>query len=98
MERERKVYTLDGAAAGDRETLHRYLRGQLPLPEYYGDNLDALYDALTDIAEDTVIELENAECFELCLGWYGRQLMRVLQDAAEDNEYLTINKEKEREG
>ena len=49
MERERKVYTLDGAAAGDRETLHRYLRGQLPLPEYYGDNLDALYDALKDI-------------------------------------------------
>ena len=63
---------------------------RLVLPPHYGDNLDALYDALTDIAEDTVIKLLHGDLFEQRLGWYGRQLMRVLKDAVEDNDYLKL--------
>ena len=33
--------------------LHKYLHTALALPEYYGANLDALYDCLTEIAEPT---------------------------------------------
>ena len=90
MTEERKVIILDGAAASDKESLHRYLRERLVLPPHYGDNLDALYDALTDIAEDTVIKLLHSDLFEQRLGWYGRQLMRVLKDAVEDNDYLKL--------
>lgn len=30
------------------ENLHQILRASLPLPDYYGDNLDALHDVLTE--------------------------------------------------
>lgn len=90
MAEERRVIILDGAAAADRETLHRYLREQFELPTYYGDNLDALYDGLTDIGSDTLVELKSRELFEENLGWYGRKLLRVLRDAAEENECLML--------
>ena len=33
--------------------LHKYLHTALALPEYYGANLDALHDCLTEIVEPT---------------------------------------------
>lgn len=85
-----QVYRLDGAAMTDERALHEYLKAQLELPEYYGKNLDALYDLLTDITSDTRIILENEGVLSERLGWYGRQLLRVFRDASEDNRYLTV--------
>ena len=34
-----------------KEKAHIYLKQVLRLPSYYGNNLDALYDCLTDIQE-----------------------------------------------
>ncbi len=70
--------------------LHNYLRSVLALPVYYGANLDALYDCLTelDAATELVVPAEIAD--EAHLGWYGEQLLQVLQDAAEENEALTV--------
>ena len=48
-----KIIVLDGRKMTDRETVHTYLKRKLELPEYYGSNLDALYDCLT--------EMENLE-------------------------------------
>ena len=42
--------TLDLSACGDREALYAVLRGGLDLPEYFGGNLDALWDVLTEPA------------------------------------------------
>lgn len=44
-----------------REEAHRYLKAKFRFPEYYGENLDALYDCMTDIAEDTEIVFEETE-------------------------------------
>ena len=90
MIERKQIYRLDAAAMTDEKVLHEYLRVQLELPEYYGKNLDALYDLLTDITSDTKIILENQELLAERLGWYGRQLLRVLRDASEDNRYLTV--------
>ncbi len=38
---------------------HDYLKKALNFPNYYGKNLDALYDCLTDIGVDTEIVLKN---------------------------------------
>ena len=38
-----------------RETAHTYLKEILHLPDYYGRNLDALYDCLCEIITKTTI-------------------------------------------
>lgn len=39
---------LDAAQMREREAAHTYLAEALQLPAYYGRNLDALYDCLTE--------------------------------------------------
>ena len=70
--------------------LHKYLHTALALPEYYGANLDALYDCLTEIAEPTELVVPKKVADEAYLGWYGQQFLQVLQDAAAANDALTI--------
>jgi ribonuclease inhibitor len=70
--------------------LHRYLHGALALPTYYGANLDALYDCLTELAEPLELSVPRAVADEEQLGWYGQQLLQVLQDAAATNDALKV--------
>ena len=51
-------YVLDAECMQTEEEAHKYLRKQLHLPEYYGENLDALYDCLTEM-EDVEIVIQN---------------------------------------
>lgn len=43
-----QVFYIDLKGITTKEELHALLRKELPLPEYYGDNLDAFYDVLTE--------------------------------------------------
>ena len=70
--------------------LHRYLHQALELPEYYGTNLDALYDCLTEMTEETEILVPAKVGGDEYLGWYGKQLLQVLQDAAAENGQLHV--------
>ena len=81
---------LDGKAMTDRPTAHSYLAERLELPAWYGRNLDALYDLLTEIATDTQIILEDPAAVVANLGKYGEALLSAMQEAAEDNPNLTI--------
>ena len=82
--------TLNGKAMVDRPAAHSHLADQLDLPTYYGRNLDALYDVLTDIGEDTQIILEDPAAVIENLGKYGEALLATMQEAAEENPRLTI--------
>ena len=82
--------TLNGKAMVDRPAAHSHLADQLDLPTYYGRNLDALYDVLTDIGEDTQIILEDPAAVVDNLGKYGEALLCTMQEAAEENPCLTI--------
>ena len=57
---------------------------RLGLPHWYGRNLDALYDCLTDLREVTVY-LRNPEAMTGALGDYGDKVLRVFRDAAAEN-------------
>ena len=70
--------------------LHKYLHTALALPEYYGANLDALYDCLTEIVEPTELVVPKKVAQGDYLGWYGEQFLQMLQDAAAANEALKI--------
>ena len=50
--------------------LHEYIAKELSFPEYYGKNLDALYDLLTERREETLIELINFEKLRKTFGIY----------------------------
>ena len=83
-----RTITLDLERMTSVPALHKYLRGALALPVYYGANLDALYDCLTEIAEQIIVPADITDNEKL--GWYGEQLLQVLQDAAEENENLQV--------
>ncbi len=85
----RKI-TLELNKMASLPALHKYLRRELALPVYYGANLDALYDCLTDVVEDTQLVIPAAVADDAHLGWYGKQLLQVLQDAAAANEHLQV--------
>lgn len=81
---------LDGEAIGTREQLHTVLQQELGLPEWYGRNLDALYDSLTDSHERISIEMRNPEALVAHLGRYAKALEQVIRDAAEENAQIEV--------
>ena len=85
-----RIITLDIEKMRSLPMLHKYLHTALALPEYYGANLDALYDCLTEIAEPTELVVPQKVAAEAYLGWYGQQFLQVLEDAAGANDALTI--------
>lgn len=70
--------------------LHQHLYKVLALPKYYGCNLDALHDCLTERAEATELVISARVTEEKYLGAYGEALLQVLQDAAEENPSLKV--------
>jgi len=74
------------------KALHIYLQYKLDLPQYYGRNLDALHDCLTEIGEDMCI-LVRTQGIKAETAAYLPRLMQVLEDAADENACLTIMKE-----
>ncbi len=52
-------------------------------PEYYGGNLDALYDMLTT-GGDIELRLMHREALQMLPGNYGQRFLETLEDAAED--------------
>lgn len=75
---------LDGSLGMD--AIHDAVTEALKLPAYYGRNLDALYDCLTEVAFDVEITLLHADR----LGNRGPALERLLRDAAASNPHLHI--------
>ncbi len=70
--------------------LHQHLYKLLALPKYYGCNLDALHDCLTEIAEEMEIIIPKEVATEKYLGEYGEGLIQVFEDSAEENPCLKI--------
>ncbi|WP_278045072.1 barstar family protein [Lachnoclostridium sp. Marseille-P6806] len=76
----------DGEYTGRDEVaaIHDMLAEKLAPPSYYGRNLDALYDILTDMTEVTEIRIDRP--------WRARpvdryvdRVLRTISDAAEEN-------------
>lgn len=77
---------IDCANIDDSKQLHRILAETLSFPEWYGGNLDALYDCLTDLPEQTHLTLANwTEAGPFIWGFH-----RAMSDAQQDNPNFTV--------
>ena len=80
-----KQVILDGNLLGDISQVHDYLKEMLEFPEYYGKNLDALYDCLTDLADVEItitVPEEDGAIFQ--------KVLRVFKSADRENENLKL--------
>ncbi len=73
----------------DRESVHDVLCDTLSFPNYYGKNLDALYDCLTDLQNVKVV-FYHSEKLKEYLGEYGEDLLQTFLDAQQENENFTF--------
>ena len=87
-----KTIKLDVTNISTVKALHVYLAYALELPSYYGKNLDALHDVLGEIGEQTRIVLAGKPASGEMEAYLPR-LVRVLEDAAQENPALHIERD-----
>ena len=85
-----KTCTLYGARIADLEALHTALAEGLGFPAWYGRNLDALYDLLTEPMEPTTLTIYGWNALADTLGEKSGAVQRVLNDAGQSNPALTV--------
>ena len=86
-----KFAIIDGNSVTSMEEIHKSLAEQLGFPEWYGGNLDALHDCLTDLHEDVDVSIVHSDALLETLGPAFVRLSRVLSDAADENPYLKLH-------
>lgn len=82
-----KEILIDCTSIENSRQLHERLAELLDFPEYYGKNLDALYDCLTELDTPTHLTLANFGN----LGPFSRGFGRVLIDSAAGNPNLIVS-------
>ena len=80
---------IDFLEIGDYEDFYAQLKEKLPLPEHFGDNLDALFDVITGELEMPIhlgfvnMSVEQLEIFE--------DLLTTLEDAEDEVEDFSFS-------
>lgn len=82
--------TLDCSQISTKAGLHLQLTELLDLPEYYGNNLDALADCLSEIHQDTCLVLEEPEALTAALGDYAERFFRLLEHCSAENPFFHV--------
>ncbi len=80
-----KIVILDAKKMLEKEKMHEYFANKFDLPEYYGKNLDALFDCLCEINEPTLIKLKNESALDSATNV---SLIRLFRDVCNENELV----------
>ncbi|MGZ3755969.1 MAG: barstar family protein [Mucilaginibacter sp.] len=81
-----RIITINGDQFKTPKEFHVILKRALSFPEYYGENLDALWDCLI-ISSQLPLKLiwNKVEKSKLLLGDYCQQLIHVFDEAEKEN-------------
>ena len=85
-----KTAILNAREISDREALHAALAAQLDFPDWYGGNLDALYDLLSAASHPCAVVIRDAPALEAVLGEYAHRLLRMLTDVCLANPAVSL--------
>lgn len=83
-----KKVVIDCEKLRQKEQAHLYLAEVFDFPDYYGKNLDALFDCLTELGECTIF-LENENTLNQADS-YGMKVLKALEEATQVNSNLKI--------
>lgn len=79
------IVILDSEEFSSIDELHMVLKAKLQLPEYYGKNLDALWDCLTGwIDLPMTIEWIGYEKSKKKIGEYAEKLLKLFKEAEQE--------------
>jgi RNAse (barnase) inhibitor barstar len=81
--------TIDGTKISNAEQLYDAFLSQLSLPEYFGKNLDALFDCLIDLeefdAKEVIINIKNYdELLSKSTPHFKKEFLIVLADVIDE--------------
>ena len=85
-----KIVLLDGAEITSKANVHDAFAAALDLPEYYGRNLDALHDVLTEAADEIGIIAVNVDELSENLGKWWESLKRMLADVSRERDNVRV--------
>ena len=74
-----KTVRIEFLGVETKKDAHKVIKEALGFPEYYGGNLDALYDCLTEFCRDTLIVIRYSSELKK-LGEYGDSLLETFKD------------------
>lgn len=85
-----KIVILDGEKISSKANVHEIFAKALDFPEYYGKNLDALHDILTEHSEEIGVIAVNVEKLSENLGKWWKSLLRLLSDVSEEKKNFSL--------
>lgn len=76
------IITIDGLSIKKKEDFYENIKKGLNAPQYFGNNLDALYDLLTEQPDILQIKFIHYNMMRQQLGIpFCQRILKVLQDA-----------------
>lgn len=86
-------YIIDLTGVRSRKKLHNRIEEGLPVPEWYGRNLDALYDILTEPEYGGECQIRFTGCrdFKDSMPRYYAAMQQMCRAAAEENPGLAVS-------
>ena len=87
------IYLLDGKDMTSREKAYRKIEKIMSFPEWFGHNLDALSDCLSELpGEKTAIVFVNTDALRENLGQYAEKMLKCFRQLADECQYTWIEK------
>ncbi|TPG58017.1 barstar family protein [Hymenobacter nivis] len=75
---------LSGAEMTSELALHAQLKQKLFFPDYYGENLDALWDCIRCVDVPLTVVWQDFAQSQEYLGQYAERVLETLRDAEQD--------------
>ena len=81
---------IDCSAFSTKAKIHEAFHQEPAFPEYKGNNLDAMYDMLSSIGEQTELTVKNLSTWEAAPESYRTNIRKLLERADRENPKLTV--------
>ena len=83
-----KFVIIEGDKMTSKAEAHAHIAEALEFPMYYGKNLDALADCLSEVPRDMVVIIHNAEAAREALGDYADSIFEVFSEISQEGGFM----------